>query len=115
MLKYLKRTGACKIECWKLTQWLVGWFSQLIADHADCHPDEICDFELQVCDTQQSVVGGAMKEFIFSGRLDNLCMSFCALKVSCGVTHRLCAAVFHTTKGVHDYFDILLGFYLERL
>ncbi|THU53363.1 hypothetical protein C4D60_Mb10t13610 [Musa balbisiana] len=53
---------------------------QLIADQAHCHPDEICDFELQVCDTQPSVIGGAMKEFIFSGRVDNLCMSFCALK-----------------------------------
>ncbi|EHA8586338.1 hypothetical protein COCNU_scaffold000190G000100 [Cocos nucifera] len=54
---------------------------QLIANQACCEPDEICDFELQVCDTQPSLVGGAMKEFIFSGRLDNLCMSFCSLKV----------------------------------
>lgn len=53
---------------------------QLIANQACCEPDEICDFELQVCDTQPSLVGGAMKEFIFSGRLDNLCMSFCSLK-----------------------------------
>ncbi|XP_038989683.1 probable aspartyl aminopeptidase isoform X2 [Phoenix dactylifera] len=53
---------------------------QLIANQACCEPDGICDFELQVCDTQSSLVGGAMKEFIFSGRLDNLCMSFCSLK-----------------------------------
>ncbi|ONK77737.1 uncharacterized protein A4U43_C02F10020 [Asparagus officinalis] len=53
---------------------------QLIADQALCKPDEICDFELQLCDTQPSRIGGAMKEFIFSGRLDNLCMSFCSLK-----------------------------------
>ncbi|XP_058102250.1 probable aspartyl aminopeptidase isoform X1 [Magnolia sinica] len=53
---------------------------QLLADQACCQPDEICDFELQVCDTQPSIVGGAMKEFVFSGRLDNLCMSFCCLK-----------------------------------
>ncbi|XP_073013544.1 probable aspartyl aminopeptidase [Typha latifolia] len=53
---------------------------QLISEQACCEPDEICDFELQVCDTQPSIVGGAMKEFIFSGRLDNLCMSFCSLK-----------------------------------
>ncbi|XP_062202835.1 probable aspartyl aminopeptidase [Phragmites australis] len=53
---------------------------QLIAKEANCEPDEICDFELQLCDTQPSVVAGAMKEFIFSGRLDNLCMSFCSLK-----------------------------------
>ncbi|XP_074565764.1 putative aspartyl aminopeptidase isoform X2 [Curcuma longa] len=53
---------------------------KLIADKAHCSPDEICDFELQLCDTQPSIIAGAMKEFIFSGRLDNLCMSFCALR-----------------------------------
>ncbi|KAL3654953.1 hypothetical protein CASFOL_000739 [Castilleja foliolosa] len=53
---------------------------QLIAAQLGCKPDEICDFELQACDTQKSVIGGALKEFIFSGRLDNLCMSFCSLK-----------------------------------
>ncbi|CAK9330287.1 unnamed protein product [Citrullus colocynthis] len=53
---------------------------QLLADQLKCEPDDICDFELQACDTQPSVVGGAQKEFIFSGRLDNLCMSFCSLK-----------------------------------
>ncbi|KAG6479986.1 hypothetical protein ZIOFF_063463 [Zingiber officinale] len=53
---------------------------KLIADQAHCSPDEICDFELQLCDTQPSIIAGAMKEFIFSGRLDNLCMSFCALR-----------------------------------
>ncbi|KAM0940618.1 putative aspartyl aminopeptidase [Dioscorea sansibarensis] len=53
---------------------------KLIANQAGCEPDEICDFELQLCDTQPSAIGGALKEFIFSGRLDNLCMSFCSLK-----------------------------------
>ncbi|KAL0429597.1 UNVERIFIED_CONTAM: putative aspartyl aminopeptidase [Sesamum radiatum] len=53
---------------------------QLIATQVGCEPDDICDFELQACDTQKSVIAGALKEFIFSGRLDNLCMSFCSLK-----------------------------------
>ncbi|CAM8929597.1 unnamed protein product [Rhodiola kirilowii] len=53
---------------------------QLLATEIDCQPHDICDFELQTCDTQPSVVAGAMKEFIFSGRLDNLCMTFCSLK-----------------------------------
>ncbi|CAH1419109.1 unnamed protein product [Lactuca virosa] len=53
---------------------------QILADKVGCKPDEICDFELQACDTQPSIVAGAMKEFVFSGRLDNLCMSFCSLK-----------------------------------
>ncbi|CAH9054660.1 unnamed protein product [Cuscuta epithymum] len=53
---------------------------QLLATQAGCEPGDICDFELQACDTQPSLIGGAMKEFVFSGRLDNLCMSFCSLK-----------------------------------
>ena len=56
-------------------------FPQLLASKLGCEPDDICDFELQACDTQPSVIAGAAKEFIFSGRLDNLCMSFCSLKV----------------------------------
>ncbi|GJZ48476.1 probable aspartyl aminopeptidase [Tanacetum coccineum] len=53
---------------------------QMLATQAGCKSDDICDFELQACDTQPSIIAGAMKEFIFSGRLDNLCMSFCSLK-----------------------------------
>ncbi|XP_059645207.1 probable aspartyl aminopeptidase [Cornus florida] len=53
---------------------------QLLATQVDCKPDDICDFELQACDTQPSLIAGATKEFIFSGRLDNLCMSFCSLQ-----------------------------------
>ncbi|KAG6634976.1 probable aspartyl aminopeptidase [Carya illinoinensis] len=53
---------------------------QLLASQIGCKPDDICDFELQACDTQPSIIAGATKEFIFSGRLDNLCMSFCSLK-----------------------------------
>jgi len=52
----------------------------LITKEANCEPDEICDFELQLCDTQPSVIAGAMKEFIFSGWLDSLCpnrLNFC--------------------------------------
>ncbi|KAJ6764197.1 ASPARTYL AMINOPEPTIDASE [Salix koriyanagi] len=53
---------------------------EMIANQIGCKVDDICDFELQVCDTQPSVIAGAAKEFIFSGRLDNLCSSFCSLK-----------------------------------
>ncbi|XP_074329882.1 putative aspartyl aminopeptidase [Apium graveolens] len=59
---------------------------KLLATQASCEPDEICDFELQACDTQPSLIAGAMKEFIFSGRLDNLCMSFCSLKALIDIT-----------------------------
>lgn len=53
---------------------------KLLATSLGCEIDDICDFELQACDTQPSAIAGALKEFIFSGRLDNLCMSFCSLK-----------------------------------
>ncbi|KAK3225117.1 hypothetical protein Dsin_004979 [Dipteronia sinensis] len=53
---------------------------QMVASQVGCVPDDICDFELQACDTQPSIVAGIKKEFVYSGRLDNLCMSFCSLK-----------------------------------
>jgi aspartyl aminopeptidase len=52
----------------------------VLAEELDCDPHEIVDFELEVCDTQPSVIGGAAREFIYSGRLDNLASSFCALR-----------------------------------
>jgi len=52
----------------------------VLAEELKCEPEDIIDFELNVCDTQKSQIGGATNEFIFSGRLDNLCSSFCALK-----------------------------------
>lgn len=53
---------------------------QIIAEELKCKVEEIVDFELNVCDTQPSCIGGARKEFIFSGRLDNLASSYCALR-----------------------------------
>ncbi|KAL2652991.1 hypothetical protein R1flu_021119 [Riccia fluitans] len=53
---------------------------QVLSDELKCQPGDIISFELDVIDTQPSTIGGALKEFVFSGRLDNLCSSFCALK-----------------------------------
>lgn len=53
---------------------------QILAEELHCEVDEIADLELDVCDTQPSCVGGAQHEFIFSGRLDNLASSYCALR-----------------------------------
>lgn len=55
---------------------------QVLATELDCQPEDIVTFELDVVDTQPSAIGGALNEFIFSARLDNLCSSFCSLKVS---------------------------------
>lgn len=52
----------------------------LLAKELGCAAEDIVDLDLQVCDTQPSTVGGVYDEFVFSGRLDNLCMSYCSLR-----------------------------------
>ena len=42
--------------------------------------EQIKDFELVLYDTQPPTLGGLNDEFVFAPRLDNLCMSFCAVK-----------------------------------
>ena len=44
-----------------------------------CAPGDIADFDVQLTDCQPSTLGGACDEFIFSGRLDNLCSCFTSL------------------------------------
>lgn len=53
---------------------------QLIAEKLDVNVDEIIDFELNLFDTQPATIGGIGKEFIYSGRLDNLATVFCAVE-----------------------------------
>lgn len=51
-----------------------------MSDEVGCKIDDIASIELNVCDTQPSCLGGGNNEFIFSGRLDNLASSYCALR-----------------------------------
>lgn len=53
---------------------------ELIASDLGAQPADILDFELVLFDTNKSCLGGLLEEFIFSPRLDNLNMSFCAVK-----------------------------------
>ncbi|XP_057980874.1 probable aspartyl aminopeptidase isoform X3 [Malania oleifera] len=53
---------------------------QVLSDELSCGIDDILSIELNICDTQPSCLGGGNNEFIFSGRLDNLASSYCALR-----------------------------------
>ena len=52
---------------------------ELIAKEAKVEVSEIHDFEMLLYDTQKSCIGGLNEELLFSPRLDNLGMSFCAI------------------------------------
>ncbi|RKF65691.1 Aspartyl aminopeptidase [Erysiphe neolycopersici] len=53
---------------------------ELIAEQAEVSVDNIIDFEMLLYDTQKSCIGGINNELIFSARLDNLGMAFCAIE-----------------------------------
>lgn len=48
---------------------------QAIAKELNVNPEDVKDFELCLYDTQGATVGGLYNEFIYSPRLDNLCMT----------------------------------------
>lgn len=55
-----------------------AYLVELIAKEAHVDPPAIMDFEMVLYDTQKSCIGGLNDELLFSARLDNLCMSYCA-------------------------------------
>lgn len=46
----------------------------------DRRPEQVVSVDLCLYDAQPAQIGGSRGEFVFSGRLDNLYMSFCALE-----------------------------------
>ncbi|KAF4629148.1 hypothetical protein G7Y89_g9004 [Cudoniella acicularis] len=52
---------------------------EIIAEHAGVEPEDVVDFEMVLYDTQKSCIGGINNELIFSARLDNLGMTYCAV------------------------------------
>lgn len=59
---------------------ITDFCGQVLSEELSCDIEDIVDIELNVCDTQPSCLGGGNNEFIFSGRLDNLASSYCALR-----------------------------------
>lgn len=52
----------------------------IIAEHAEVKADSVLDFEMVLYDTQKSCIGGLNDELIYSARLDNQMMTFCAVE-----------------------------------
>lgn len=59
---------------------------ELIAKEAGVETSDVLDFEIVLYDTQKACIGGLNDELIFSARLDNLMMSYCATE---GLIHSL--------------------------
>jgi aspartyl aminopeptidase len=53
---------------------------ELIAEHAGAEVEDLVDFEMILYDTQNACLGGLNNELIFSGRLDNLGMTYCTVE-----------------------------------
>lgn len=54
-----------------------------VAGELCVNPEQIQDFELYLYDTQGGAVGGLYKEFVYSPRLDNLCMTYTLVQGLC--------------------------------
>ncbi|KAH8658680.1 peptidase M18 [Tricladium varicosporioides] len=52
---------------------------EIIAEHAGVSAEDVVDFEMVLYDTQKSCIGGINNELVFSARLDNLGMTYCAV------------------------------------
>lgn len=64
---------------------------QIIADNLGVNKASVVDMEIQLIDTQPSLIGGGASDFVFSGRLDNLCSSYQSLAALISSTGTLAA------------------------
>lgn len=76
---------------------------QLLAEELKCAPGDIKDYELMLCDMQPSTQGGASDEFVFSGRLDNLASTYCALE-----------ALLTYTDGIEDDSEVAMVAFFDH-
>lgn len=53
---------------------------EIIAEHAGVDVEDVIDFEMVLYDTQKACIGGINNELIYSARLDNLGMTYCAIE-----------------------------------
>lgn len=53
---------------------------KLISDALECSPEHIVDFDLSIVDTQPATIGGALDEFVFAPRIDNLASCYCGIQ-----------------------------------
>lgn len=53
---------------------------EIIAEHAGVDAEDVVDFEIVLYDVQKSCIGGINNELIYSARLDNLEMTYCAVE-----------------------------------
>ncbi|KFY64115.1 hypothetical protein V497_01817 [Pseudogymnoascus sp. VKM F-4516 (FW-969)] len=56
------------------------YIMEIIAEHAGVSVADVIDFELVLYDTQKPCLGGLNNELIYSARLDNLEMTYCAVE-----------------------------------
>ena len=53
---------------------------EIIAEHSGVEVQDVVDFEMILYDTQKACLGGVNNELVFSARLDNLGMTYCAIE-----------------------------------